>query len=416
MADGLSLRHRRAVRRFGLTATVLGVHLWLLQGAADHLARTAHLPPMPPRLQVSYVRDMALMPALPPRFVAAMAPVMPRTQRVPGPRPARQATDRALLPPLQTTLAEAAVAEAAAPDPSSAAASTPVEEPAAEPLTASAAPPSEGPEAAPEAPPAPAGPADGVLASDTHFTWPESTRLSYRLTGHYLSEVHGRAQVEWVLAGPRYQVNLDVTVGLSFAPLFSRQMRSEGSLGPQGLQPEQYEETSRLAFRDRRLARLQLDPGGVLLAQGERWTPPMGLTPPGAPGGPMAVQDSASQFVQLTYLFTRQPQLLATGHSIALLLALPGRVVPWVYEVVGPETLYTDFGPVESLHVRPAPDTPRGNDLLAEAWFAPGLANLPVRIRIEQAQGVFIDLLLERRPELAAAPARPPAPDRPDPP
>ena len=413
MADGLSLRHRRAVRRIGLTATVLGVHLWLLQGAADHLARTAHLPPMPPRLQVSYVRDMALMPALPPRSVAALTPVMPRTPRVPGPQPAREATDRALSPPRQAALADAAVAEAASPDPSPSppAPAVPlIDEPGAEPLAAGAASPTVGPEAAPESPPAPAGPSDGVLASDTPFTWPESTRLSYRLTGNYMGEVHGRAQVEWILAGPRYQVNLDVTVGLSFAPLFSRQMRSEGRLGPQGLQPEQYEETSRLAFRDRRWARLQLDPGGVLLAQGERWTPPVGLTPPGAPGGPMAVQDSASQFVQLTYLFTRQPRLLATGQSIELWLALPRRVLPWVYEVVAPETLYTAFGPVETFHVRPAPGTPRGTDLLAEAWFAPGLANLPVRIRIEQAQEVYIDLMLERRPELAAAPSAPASP------
>ena len=116
----------------------------------------------------------------------------------------------------------------------------------------------------------------------------------------------------------------------------------------------------------------------------------------------MAVQDSASQFVQLSYLFTRQPARLVPGQAIRLQLALPRRVAPWVYEVVAAETLYTPFGPVDSFHVRPAAGTSRGNDLLAEAWFAPALAYLPVRIRIEQEEGVYIDLMLERRPELAA--------------
>ena len=416
MADGLSLLHRRALRWVGLTAAVLGLHLWLMDEAADHLAHPAQPPTMPPRLQVSFVREMALVPPAPPpslpQSVAAPTPLGPVARQVPvstmQPKDRSDAGHPSLVPP--SAEGEAPVGPVTAADP------VPVETADAGPVTPDpdlAAPASDS-AAAPVTAAAAAsvlpGPTDGLLAGESPFTWPESTRLSYRLTGNYMGEVHGRAQVEWILAGPRYQVNLDVTVGLSFAPLFSRQMRSEGSLGPQGLQPEQYEETSRLAFRDRRLARLQLDPGGVLLAQGERWTPPVGLTPPGAPGGPMAVQDSASQFVQLTYLFTRQPQLLATGQSIALLLALPGRVVPWVYEVAGPETLYTAFGPVETFHVRPAPGTPRGTDLLAEAWFAPGLAHLPVRIRIEQAQEVFIDLMLERRPELAAAPSAPASP------
>jgi hypothetical protein len=285
-----------------------------------------------------------------------------------------------------------------------------------------------GVEAARPAPPATLATPEGSppAPAAAPFTWPGSTRLSYRLTGQYLGEVQGRAQVEWVLAGPRYQVNMDVTVGLAFAPLFSRQMRSAGRLGPQGLQPEHYEESSRLAFFSRSQARLQLDEAGVLLANGKRWTPPPAVTPAvatvfatatatatatAAAASPMAVQDSASQFVQLSYLFTRQPDLLATGRSITVMLALPRRVVPWVYEVAASETLYTAFGPVDAFHVRPAADTPRGADLLAEAWFAPALAYLPVRIRIEQTPGVFIDLLLERRPALAAdsAPAAPAA-------
>ena len=121
------------------------------------------------------------------------------------------------------------------------------------------------------------------------------------------------------------------------------------------------------------------------------------------------VQDSASQFVQLSYLFTIDPSRLRTGQFIPLTLALPRRVAPWVYEVGAAETLYTPFGPVETFHVHPRAGTERGNDLLAEAWFAPRWGYLPVRIRIEQDAEVFIDLMIERKPELGA-PDDPPVP------
>ncbi|MFG5406974.1 hypothetical protein ABXN37_01490 [Piscinibacter sakaiensis] len=52
--------------------------------------------------------------------------------------------------------------------------------------------------------------------------------------------------------------------------------------------------------------------------------------------------------------------------------------------------------------MRPRPGQARGGELLAEAWFAPSLAYLPVRIRIEQSAEVHVDLVIERLPELAS--------------
>jgi hypothetical protein len=217
--------------------------------------------------------------------------------------------------------------------------------------------------------------------------------------------VHGQAQVEWILDAPRYQVNLDVQVGMPIAPLFSRQMRSDGILSAAGLHPRRYDEDNKVAFRDRQRVSLQIDEAGVTLANGLRWArPPADPAIPALPGAPLPespVQDSASQFVQLSYLFTVDPQRLRVGNQITLPLALPRRVEPWVYQVVAEETLDTPFGPVETFHVRPHPDTRRGRDLLAEAWFAPRWGYLPVRIRIEQDTEVFVDLLIERKPELA---------------
>jgi hypothetical protein len=116
------------------------------------------------------------------------------------------------------------------------------------------------------------------------------------------------------------------------------------------------------------------------------------------------VQDTASQFVQLTWLFTTQPQLLRVGNSVELPLALPRRMDRWVYDVVAEERLWTPVGELDTFHLKPrrAAERPRG-ELSAEVWFAPRLQYLPVRIRIQQDVETFVDLMMDAAP-LQAAP------------
>ena len=234
----------------------------------------------------------------------------------------------------------------------------------------------------------PASPASA--ASAPSFSWPGSTRLSYVLTGNYRGEIHGTAQVEWVRVELRYQVHLDVSVGLGFAKLLSRRMSSEGQLTPDGLVPQRYDEDTRVAFRDPRRATMLFEPDAIVMPNGqrrERW-----------PG----VQDTASQFVQLTYLFTLHPELLTPGGTVEVPLALPRNVDRWVYDVLGLDTLDTPFGAVEAFHLKPRRVARPGSDLTAEIWFAPALHYLPVRIRIQQDAETYIDLMIKRRPQLAA--------------
>ena len=131
-----------------------------------------------------------------------------------------------------------------------------------------------------------AGAASGVAPAA--FEWPASTRLSYLLTGNYRGEVNGSAQVEWVRAGSRYQVHLDLVVGPSGAPLITRRMTSDGDITEQGLAPRRYDQDTKVILQDRRRVTIQFEPGSVVLANGERRDSVAG------------VQDTASQFVQLT--------------------------------------------------------------------------------------------------------------------
>ncbi len=229
-----------------------------------------------------------------------------------------------------------------------------------------------------------------TAASASAFSWPDSTRISYLLTGNYRGEVRGDAQVEWVRVGERYQVHLDVTVGPGFAPLLYRRMTSEGRLGPDGLVPERFDQESKVAFRARTRQTIQLGADAVQLPDGSRHDRPAGL------------QDTASQFVQLTYLFTLRPQLLAAGSAIDIPLALPRSVDLWTYDVVEGTRLDTPIGSIDAFHLKPRRKERPGSPLTVEVWFAPSLRYLPVRIRIEQEPGTFLDLMLERRPQLAA--------------
>jgi hypothetical protein len=239
-------------------------------------------------------------------------------------------------------------------------------------------------------PQAAAAPATAASASPAQpFDWPPSTRLGYQLAGNYRGEVQGDATVEWIRVGTRYQVHLEAVVGPPFAPLLMRRVSSEGEIGERGLAPRRFDGEQRVAFRSRRWS-MQFEPERVKLPEGRE-----AATMPG-------VQDEASLFVQLTWIFTTQPQLLKVGQTIEIPLALPRRVEVWQYDVIAEETLQLPFAEVPTLHVKPRRPPRPGGDMTAQIWFAPGLQYLPVRILIHQDPQTFVDLVLKRPPQQAA--------------
>lgn len=363
----------RRLAAFSLAAAVVAVHGCMANRMSERMMDLTVYPDMPERVEAVFVREME--PVAPPAGVAVAAQA--RSQ-------AGQKTPRRAGRPQ-----EAASQPAPEPLPEPSPDPEPQQVAAAEPEAPASAPQAEASATEPTHTASIALPAADA-ASTPAFEWPASTRVSYLLTGNYRGEIKGTAQVEWIRVGNRYQVHLDVTVGLPFWPLLTRRMTSDGMLSPTGLVPQTYDEDSKIAGSDRQRRTIRFEPDAVVLANGarrERW-----------PG----VQDAASQFVQLTYLFTRQPGLLAQGQVIEVPLALPRNVDRWVYDVLETETLYTPFGAVEGVHLKPRRVARKGADLVAEIWFAPTLAYLPARIRIAQDEDTFIDLMIRRKPQLAA--------------
>jgi hypothetical protein len=244
-----------------------------------------------------------------------------------------------------------------------------------------------GPPATP-APPDGTGAASAPAGDGDAFAWPPSTRVTYALTGNYRGSVEGDAQVEWIKAGSRYQVHVDLSVGPRIAPLIERRMSSEGELTAYELVPSRYDEETKAVFRETRRLTVTLGPDEIVLAGGERRQRVAG------------VQDAASQFIHMAVLFALRPELLQTGGVVETLLALPRSIDVWEYDVLGEETLYTAFGPVGTFHLKPRRASHKPTDLAAEIWFAPRLRYLPARIRIEQDAQTYIDLMIARKPEL----------------
>lgn len=391
---------RRRVALLGLGVAVLVVHGWVTSAVADRMVDISAVPTMPARVEVAYVRE--LLPTAPPAAppVAAPPPAAVPAVRARPPVPAEAAaSESAAERPPETLTPDDLPAEAeAVADPASApslaeAAPEPVRE---APAVTDAAVPSTAAASVPGAPePIPVAAVSSTPASAAPdavpFDWPASTRLTYRLTGFFRGDVEGDAQVEWVRTGSRYQVHLDFSVGPSIAPLYSRRMTSDGEITAAGLSPRRFDQDTKLVFRDRQHLTLLFDADGIVLSNGERRPPLAGA------------QDMASQFVQLSYLFTTQPGLLRSGNTIDMPLAFPRKVERWVYDVLAPQTLNTPVGELATFHLKPRREGGAvAGDLVMETWFAPSLRYLPVRIRIEQSAEVYFDLLLSRRPEVAA--------------
>jgi hypothetical protein len=399
---GRVLRGHPVLRRGSgwlLLAAVSLTHFW----AADRLVTDTFgwgdRERLAPRMEVTFVRELmqAKPPDVPPPVaqqpvsdralpavaqrpaqaasaaasaaVAVVAPPEPEPEPAPMPPPVALAPPPEAAPPPAPPLPPIVVAEVPAPS-SDATASAPG-------APASAASPLE---AAPlAAAPLSAAPVSASASQVAAFEWPPSTRLSYILQGHVNGPVDGTAQVEWLRTGQRYQVRFDVLA----ATFFSRRSVSDGELTARGLEPRQFHGEQRFMFKSRRWTQ-QFEAERITLSDGPEQ--------PTAPG----VQDEASQFVQLTWLFTTQPSLLQVGRSIEIPLMINRRLDRWVYDVIERETLRLSFGEVPTFHVKPRRVRPGA--LAVEMWFAPSLQYLPVRILVRQDETNHMDLMLKSPP------------------
>lgn len=397
MDSGASARSRTPVRLVLLALLVLLGHLWLTGSVLDEMAGLQPDAPRIERMQAQYVSEVRLTapPTAPVATAPALAPVAAaptpaRRKKKPAPPP--EAASAASEPAAGEVAQSASAASDAAPQaPEASLAARPAESDAtsaAAPTLAEAAKPGDSPKANP---------------GESPFVWPEATRVSYVMQGHYRGPLHGQSSVEWIRREQRYQVHIDASVGPSFAPLGSWRISSEGEIRPEGLHPQRYENVNRLLVRSTRAKVIELGDTEVTLPDGKKQARLPGL------------QDPASFMIQVAYQFILDPGKARPGSSFEMTVLTLRKPEPLVFDVIEEAMLDTPLGRIPTLHVRPRKAVQDDGALPADVWFAPGLQYLPVRIAMRMKDDSWLEMNLAKAPQQTPgqAPASAPAPQAP---
>jgi hypothetical protein len=379
-----------------LTALVLALHALALLGLPDLTTRLHS-----PEVAAFSTRSIALPPPQP----APTAPPRPRPppKPKPKPKPAPAAPDPLpelpadALPTDATTLAATTAGDITVPiepslEPAEAAEPPAAPAPAAsEALAAAPAPeqPASAPQESASAPADPPEPRDPGLAitlpggasaqaggaAPPPVRVPPPTRLAFEVSGE-VKRFHYSASAEmlWKHDGTHYEARQEIRAFL----IGSRAQTSVGQLTAHGLQPRRFGDR----VRSEQAAHFDFDQGRITFS----------ANTPSAPIAPGA-QDRLSVFIELASLIAAAPERYPEGTEIALTTASARAAGRWVFRVGQTEPLELPAGTITALKLQRVPEDE--HDQRADLWLAPSVHYLPVRLRITQSSGDFVDLRLK---------------------
>ncbi len=323
-----------------LTAGVMLAHVLLLQAAPMQWSQ--HIAPDAIQTRPFITRTIELKPPA----VPATSPVPPKAapartsrQNKPPTLSPRAPTASELIadPPLAADQAGTAVAAAPTPVP------TPV-----------------------EATPPPPPPATAIA-----LAIPGSARLVYAMTGRAKNlNYTARAELEWLHDGQNY----DAKMVVSALFLGSRTMASNGRINEDGLAPTRFLDKS----RSERAAHFDAEKGKITFS----------ANTPDAPWL-RGAQDRVSVFLQLGSMLAGDPTQYPVGSTVSLYTVGPREAATWTFNVEAEENINLPIGEVNTLKLT---RKPQGEyDQTLEIWFAPSMSWLPVRNRITQQSGDWVD-------------------------
>ena len=236
------------------------------------------------------------------------------------------------------------------------------------------------------------GGAQSTGTADVYQDWPLDTRINVKITGQFRGAVHGSGKVTWQRQAEKYQAQVALSFGIG-----GLTMTSQGAVTPDGLNP--------LIFEENIVGRLRsahFEPEAITIGSGKR------ILRAGLPGGlgTGSFQDSASQFVELAWRFATGRATLAPGSTVTYWLGRPEGLYQYIYDISGPEPMQlAKFGTVNTWHLTPRPIPGLKKDAIyGEIWIAPSLQYLPVKIRMRNAEGVYLDLLVDSMEQGEAQP------------
>jgi hypothetical protein len=326
-----------------LTAAVLAAHWWLLQSTPARFGASATQP-----LKALVTRTIVLAPAnaeVESNVAPVAAPVAAPVPVARSPRPQLSAQPTAPVALQPTSPApEEAIAAAAPPAP----------------IAAPAPPP-------PMPAPTPAPTRDAAVA----LSIPGSARLRYKVEAQARRQYwQATSTLDWRHDGSNYEASMEV--GALFVG--SRAQRSVGKITAEGLAPLRFSDKS----RSEEAAHFQRDQGKVSFSSNR----PDAVLMAGA-------QDRLSVLLQLAAMFGGDPKKFPAGATITIQTASTREAEAWQFTVEGEEQLQLPGGSMAAIKLTRNPR--KEFDQKVELWLAPGMDYVPVRLRLTQPNGDWVD-------------------------
>lgn len=205
----------------------------------------------------------------------------------------------------------------------------------------------------------------------TRYVIPGSTRLKYDVKG----EVKGfpyfaNGELLWLQDGKTYDARLEISHFL----LGSRVQTSKGQLTQRGLEPIRFGDK----VRSEVAAHFEYGKGKVTFSAN---TPDAPLQ--------MGAQDQLSVFIQLASMLGGEKERVLAGDSIPFQAVGPRSSEGWIFKVGDAETLALPGGAVKAVKLTRNPTGE--HDPKVEVWLAPDMDFMPVRIRLSQPNGDFVE-------------------------
>ena len=381
---GTESQQRRALA--ALVALVLGVHLWLLLSSGAGIWR---LQPESQKLGPLQTRVLS-------SGVSQTTPISPSTEKTKQVAPAKPKAPES--PNTPSTAGISAVASSVLPAPEESPVLPKSEQPSeALPNLSQQAPPTE--EVAPLPPEtvavtnAPLPPPSNALTAKPG-DFPPNIQINYKLTGQERGlTYHASGSLKWQTqatpnapsptpAPKAYEAELRVRAFL----VGSRVWRSAGILTENGLSPVRYSDSG----RGERAAHFDTTQNKISFSGN---TPGVALQP--------GAQDQVSLFIQMAA--TVAAKNFKLGSELNVQTATARDAVNWVLTFKSEELIEVDG---KQLATQRWVCLPRGKfDSQIEMWLSQSHGGLPVRIKITQVTGNFIDMEMRDAETLPALPS-----------
>lgn len=202
-----------------------------------------------------------------------------------------------------------------------------------------------------------------------------SMRVAYEVSGNIASSSYsGNAELVWSQDGKTYQTQLLIRkFGLTL-----QTWTSAGKLTPRGLEPE--------TFSSKKIGQSEIHAYFERDAHRVRFSA-------GSPNAPLlrGAQDQLSVFMQLASLVGGGSAQAAPGKHIAMQAIGDRYAEQWSFHASGPETVKRSGAVIQALKMTHEPTADRQQRL--ELWYAPAPDVVPIRIRITESNGDYLDLV-----------------------